>query len=193
MFRMILAASAGALALGIAAPADAQYTSNAYPYGGYVYPYGLGYQTYPYRGQVYTGGDYRAGTWGYNPYAYGQGYAGANYRPDAYGPYGLTYDVAARQCTAAVEGRLETRTKLPKVVAALVGADGGRVVRVTDTIPRSNEIRVKGLASSNSYGPFGMGAYGVLGYSQANVADLEFRCDVNARGAVTDVDIRRRD
>jgi hypothetical protein len=44
----------------------------------------------------------------------------------------------------------------------------------------------------NNYGPYGYGAYGVLGYSYANASDLQWRCDVDYRGYVRDVDIRRR-
>ena len=58
-------------------------------------------------------------------------------------------------------------------------------------------MRVRGLASSgryayNSYGPYGVGAYGGLGYGYANQADLSFRCDVDYRGYVRNVDINRR-
>jgi hypothetical protein len=56
---------------------------------------------------------------------------------------------------------------------------------------------VRGLASSgryayNGYGPYGVGAYGALGYGYANAADLSFKCDVDFRGYVRDVDIYRR-
>ena len=73
-----------------------------------------------------------------------------------------------------------------------------RVVSVTQVSPRSNGmVRVRGLASSgryayNGYGPYGVGAYGALGYSYANAADLRFRCDVGPNGAVYNVSINRR-
>lgn len=58
-------------------------------------------------------------------------------------------------------------------------------------------MRITGLASSgrtayNNYGPYGVGAYGSLGYGYNAAADLQFRCDVDSRGYVRDVDIRRR-
>jgi hypothetical protein len=42
----------------------------------------------------------------------------------------------------------------------------------------------------NGYGAYGVGAYGALGY--AYQPDLRFRCDVDYRGYVRDVDIDRR-
>lgn len=44
----------------------------------------------------------------------------------------------------------------------------------------------------NGYGPYGVGAYGALGYNAYGGADLSFRCDVDYRGFVRDVDINRR-
>jgi hypothetical protein len=72
------------------------------------------------------------------------------------------------------------------------------VVGVTRVDPRSNgTVRVRGLASSgryayNNYGPYGVGAYGAVGYNYANAADLSFRCDVAPNGAVYSVSINRR-
>jgi hypothetical protein len=56
---------------------------------------------------------------------------------------------------------------------------------------------VRGIASSgryayNNYGPYGVGAYGAMGYNYANSADLSFRCDVAPNGAVYSVSINRR-
>jgi hypothetical protein len=58
-------------------------------------------------------------------------------------------------------------------------------------------MRVTGLASSgryasNNYGAYGVGAYGALGYGYNQAADLTFRCNVDARGYVRDVDLSRR-
>jgi hypothetical protein len=44
----------------------------------------------------------------------------------------------------------------------------------------------------NNYGPYGVGAYGALGYGYNNAADLSFRCDVAPNGAIYNVDINRR-
>ena len=56
---------------------------------------------------------------------------------------------------------------------------------------------IRGLASSgrharNVYGPYGAGAYGALGYGYNASADLSWRCDVDYRGDVRNVDINRR-
>ena len=161
--RKLLAGAAGLAALGAAAPAAAQY----YAYPGYSYgaPYGNAY--------------------GYNSYGYNS-YANTN--------------LAAQQCSAAVQNRLYNRTSIGGILGAVLGANvpAGRVLSITQAAPRSNGlIRVRGLASSgrmayNGYGPYGVGAYGALGYNYANAADLSFRCDVDYRGYVRDVSITRR-
>ena len=121
-----------------------------------------------------------AAQYGYGYNAYGYGYANTN--------------VAVNQCTAAVQNRLYTRTGLAGVLGSLVGAYGTspRVVSITRVTPNRNYVRVRGLASSGraAYGPYGYGAHGALGY--AYMPDLRFRCDVDYRGFVRDVDINRR-
>jgi hypothetical protein len=113
--------------------------------------------------------------------------------------YGVDTGVAASQCTAAVQNRLYNRTSIGGILGAFLGANTtGRVLSVTQVTPRGNGmVRVRGLASSgryayNDYGPYGVGAYGALGYGYANAADLSFRCDVDYRGYVRYVDINRR-
>jgi hypothetical protein len=73
----------------------------------------------------------------------------------------------------------------------------GQVVGITSTTPTRSGMRIRGIATSgryayNSYGPYGMGAYGALGYGTNASADLSWRCDVDYRGYVRDVDINRR-
>jgi hypothetical protein len=113
----------------------------------------------------------------------------------------MNTSTAVNQCNAAVQSRLYNRTSLGDILGSLVGlptSSYGRVLSVTQVTPRSNgTIRVRGLASSgryayNGYGPYGVGAYGALGYNYANAADLSFKCDVDFRGYVRDVDINRR-
>lgn len=129
--------------------------------------------------------------------------AAAQYYPygySGYGAYGVNANVAARQCTAAVQNRLYNRTSLAEIIGSLVGIPSGnygRVLSITSSRPTRNGLRVRGLASSgrmayNGYGPYGVGAYGALGYGYANAADLSFRCDVDYLGYVRDVDINRR-
>jgi hypothetical protein len=124
----------------------------------------------------------------YNQYSYAQPYSYMN------------TNVAASQCTAAVQSRLYNRASIGGILGVLLGANtpSGRVLSITQVSPRSNGlIRVRGLASSgryayNGYGPYGVGAYGALGYNYANAADLSFRCDVAPNGAVYRVNINRR-
>ncbi len=100
------------------------------------------------------------------------------------------------------ESAFDNRTiALGSILGSLVGLSTnsyGRVVSITRQYPRSNgHVRVRGVASSgryayNGYGPYGVGAYGALGYNYAAAADLSFKCDVDYRGYVRDVDINRR-
>jgi hypothetical protein len=128
------------------------------------------------------------------PYRYAQSYGYAQ-------PYGyMNTSVATSQCTAAGQNRLYNRTRVGGILGVLLGANtpSGRVLSVTQVNQRSNGLlRVRGLASSgryayNGYGPYGVGAYGALGYNYANAADLSFRCDVAPNGAVYSVSINRR-
>jgi hypothetical protein len=119
-----------------------------------------------------------------------------------YYPYGYAYGynanvtaVAAQQCTAAVQNRLYRRTGLSGIDGAMFGVNtnNARVLSVTRVIPRADSVRVRGLATSGrmaGYGPYGVGAYGGLAYSYQ--PDLSFRCDVDYRGYVRNVDIYRR-
>jgi hypothetical protein len=165
LMTKLMAGSVGFAAIAAAAPAAAQY----YPYG-----YSNGYS---------------------NPYAYSNPYT------PAYGAYGQSTSVATNQCTAAVQSRLYNRTSLGSILGSLIGLPTnsyGRVVSITQAYPRSGGgFTIRGLASSgrmasNVYGPYGVGAYGSLGYGYANTADLSFKCNVDYRGYVRDVDINRR-
>ena len=128
-----------------------------------------------------------------NPYAYGSQY-GSQY---AYGGYGVNTNVAAQQCTAAVQNRLMNRRSIGGILGAFLGANtasNARIVSITQATPTRTGVRVRGLASSgryayNSYGQYGVGAYGALGYGQP---DLSFKCDVDYSGRVRNIDIHRR-
>jgi len=126
----------------------------------------------------------------YYPYNNGYGY-------NAYGYNANATQMAASRCTSAVQARLNNRGSTG-ILGSLFGLNtrtSGRVLSVTRVDPRQSTVRVTGLASSgrmayNNYGPYGIGAYGSVGY--AYQPDLTFRCSVDYRGYVRDVDIFRR-
>jgi hypothetical protein len=118
-------------------------------------------------------------------------------------PYGYAYgynnnavNMAAQRCAAAVQSRLHTRRNAGGLLGAILGVNtvtSGRVLNVTQVTPRRNNVIVRGLASSGrnmGYGPYGYGAYGAVGY--AYQPDLTFRCSVDYRGYIRDVDVNRR-
>ena len=134
-----------------------------------------------------------ANPYGYSPYGYSQ-YGYAN-------PYANNVtQVAAQRCSMAVQQRLSSRgsTGIAGIISSLFGVrtaptTQGRVLSITQVDPDRTRIQVRGLASSGmnqGYGPYGVGAYGAYGY--AYQPDLRFRCDVDYRGYVRDVDIDRR-
>lgn len=128
-----------------------------------------------YYSSPYYGSQYGYRTYS-NPYGYSQ--YGSQY---GYSPYAMNTSAATSQCTAAVQQRLYSRNGLAGILGSLVGAYGttGRVIGVTRVTPNQSGVRVRGVASSGRYG----------GY---NAADLSFKCDVDYRGFVRDVDISRR-
>jgi hypothetical protein len=112
------------------------------------------------------------------PYGYNNGYA---------------TNMAAERCAAAVQNRLSYRNS-GGIFGAILGANNanGRVLSVTRVDPNRNSVRVRGIATSGrvAYNRYGVGAYGMLGSNYA--PDLSFKCDVDYRGYVRDVDINRR-
>ena len=116
-----------------------------------------------------------------------------------YPSYGYGYNnnvtaVAAQRCQAAVQNRLSHRSNTGLLGAILGTSTTGQVIGVTQVTPRRNTVRVRGVASSGrmAYNPYGVGYYGTLGANYAMQPDLTFRCDVDYRGYVRDVDINRR-
>ena len=128
----------------------------------------------------------------YPGYGYGYGNPGYGY---GYNPGANITQVAASQCTAAVQARLNNRRSIESLIGSLLGAhSSARVLNVTSVNPSSTRVRVRGLASSGrmAYNPYGYGYYGALGAQYAGAADLSFRCDVDYSGRVRDIDINRR-
>ena len=122
--------------------------------------------------------------------------AAAQYYPNygyGYNSYNTT-QAAASRCTAAVQARLNNRGSTG-ILGALFGLNtgfNGRVLNVSQVTPRRNTVRVTGYATSGryAYNRYGYGAYGTLGANYT--PDLRYRCDVDYRGYVRDVDIMRR-
>jgi hypothetical protein len=128
--------------------------------------------------------------------------------------YGINPQAAVQQCSAAVQNRLARSNAGYNPYGGYNGygyASGynnaysnARVLQVTRVEPRSNTtMRVRGLASSGTaaaYSPYGnnggYGGYGGYagygGYNTAAAADLTFKCDVDYRGYIRDIDIDRR-
>jgi len=122
--------------------------------------------------------------------------ASAQYYGQGYGYGHNSAQVAAQQCTAAVQNRLSYRTS-GNIISQLFGVNtntAGRVLSVTQVTPRNRNVRVRGLATSGrmAYSPYGSGYYGMLGSNYAYRPDLSFSCTVDYRGYVRDVDINRR-
>lgn len=122
----------------------------------------------------------------YYGYAQPRGY-GYNYRTSG-------TNMAVQQCSAAVQSRLNVRGT-SGILGAIFGVNtgyNGRVLSVTRVNPNRNSVTVRGLATSGrmAYNPYGYGAYGAYGSSYQ--PDLSYKCTVDYRGYVRDVDINRR-
>ena len=171
--------------VGASAPAAAQY------YPGSNYPGNV-------VGQILQSvvNPYGSNPYGYNQYGYNQ-----------YG-YGMNQQTAVNQCTAAVQQRLQYNSGYGynPGYGYNRGYSNAHVLGITRVEQRSRStLRVRGVATSGMVGPYypgdayngyngyGYGSYGAYGgYGNAQPADLSFRCDVDYRGYVRDVDIDRR-
>ena len=173
----LLAAAAAAIG---AAPAAAQY--NPYPnQPGYNYPAYPG-QAYP---QPYPG----YGQPGYGQPAYGQGYAqnpvGAIIDQLLGNRYNVTDRQAVSRCASAVMAQASAQYGNGYNPGYNRGYSNMRVTAITDVQRRNNGLRVSGLLGSGYGGQYG---YQNRGYGGG---DLSFRCNVDYRGAVTGIRIRR--
>ena len=166
--KFVIAGGVAAAALMSAAPAAAQY-----------YPgYGYGNQGGNVIGQVLNqvlGGGYGG---------YGGGYG-----------QGMNQQAAVNQCAAAVQQRLSGGYGAGYAPYGGYGAygnaygqSGARVLGISRVEPRSNGgLTVRGVASSGMNAGY---AYGYNGQAQGQV-DLTWKCKVDYRGFVSDVDINR--
>ena len=95
-----------------------------------------------------------------------------------YGNYGGNDRFAVSQCSRAVSARLGGGYG----GYGYNNYGGGRVLAITSVERRSRGLRVRGVASSGSRG---------YGYNSGG-ADLTFKCNVDYRGRITDIDLDRR-
>jgi hypothetical protein len=108
--------------------------------------------------------------------------AAASYNPAS--PVGAQAQLAAQQCSAAVEARLKTRDYGAVSEPGTVG-----VVTVTRADAEKRFVRVRGTATSGV--PSVIGAVGTLAAAQAPTADLTFKCRIDYRGRILELDIDR--
>ena len=95
-----------------------------------------------------------------------------------YNGYGANGQVGVNQCAAAVQQRLGGGY-------GNNGYGGGRVLGISRVEPRNNGgLTVRGVATSGRYAGYGYGS------SQGQV-DLTWKCRVDYRGYVSDIDINR--
>jgi hypothetical protein len=191
--------TAAAVIGGIAAPAVAQ---TAYPYPQQQpYPQPApgqpGYGYYPQQGYGQPG--YGQQGYGYNQ----QDGLGAIIGQLLGNRYNATDRTAVQQCAGAAMTQASAEYRPPYGNA--YGYNNGsygygqgynpsammRVTAITDVQRRQSGLRVSGLIDSRGgYAPHGQ-AYGYQDQGYAATGDLSFRCNVDYRGAVTDVRVRR--
>jgi hypothetical protein len=191
MFKLLAAAAAVA---GVAAPVAAQV-----PYGyPQTYPPTAYPQTYP--GQAYP-----------NQYGYANQYGYPNQGTSVIGQvidqllgnrYSVTDRTAVSQCANAAMIQAQAQYRgysygrgygqqgygYQQGYQQGFAAPAMRVTAITDVQRRSSGLRVKGLMSSGYAGNYG----NQYGYNQGQnyaAGDLTFRCNVDYRGAVTNVRI----
>ena len=193
VFKLFAGAAGIAAVAGFAAPAAAQ----NYPYPQQTYPQ----QGYPVQGYPQQGYQQQGGIMGVINQLLGNRYTA----PDR---------TAVSQCAAAAQAQASQQYR-PAYGQYNQGyqnqqgynpyASQSRVTAITNVERRNNGLRVSGLMSSGmvqAYGQQGYNqgynpGYGQQGYANqayANVnatSDLTFRCNVDYRGAVTNVRVSR--
>jgi hypothetical protein len=110
------------------------------------------------------------------------GAAPATAQYNAASPVGAQAQLAAQQCSAAVEAELKTRD-----YGAVSAPGTAGVLTVTRADAEKKFVRVRGTATS---GVPAIGAVGALAAAQAP-ADLTFKCRIDYRGRVLELDIDR--
>jgi hypothetical protein len=202
MFTKLLTATA--VIGGLAAPAMAQ---TPYPYG-----YPQQQPAYPQPAPGQPGYGYYQPQQGYQQ-GYGQqgyGYQDQNGLGAIIGQllgnrYNVSDRTAVQQCASAAMSQANAQYRQPYGNAYGYNNNRGygqgynqgyganmRVTAITNVERRQSGLRVSGLIDSRggSYPPYGQ-AYGYQNQGYAATGDLSFRCNVDYRGAVSQVRIRR--
>ena len=99
-------------------------------------------------------------------------------------PVGAQAQLAAQQCSAAVESELKTRD-----YAAVSAPGTARVLTVTRADAEKRFVRVRGTATTGV--PAIVSSVGTLAAAQAPTADLTFKCRIDYRGRILELDIDR--
>ena len=173
-FTKVLAGGAGLAALVSAAPAAAQY----YPQPGYGYSNNVVGQVL---GQIL------------NPYG------GANYNN-----YGGNDRVLVDRCAGAVSQRINAQYGGYQQYGQPYGYGqqpygynnqgygSARVLGITRVERRNNGLRVRGVATAGGGYGYGYGNPYGGGYNQYNQSgEFTFKCNVDYRGRITDIDLDR--
>jgi hypothetical protein len=197
MNRFMKLCTAAAVIGGVAAPAAAQYPYPQQPYPQPVpqpAPGQPGYGYYPQQGYPQQG-------YGQQPYGgYSNDPIGQIVNQRLGNRYNVTDRTAVRQCASAAVQQASAQYRQPYGNAYGYNNNRGynqdypammRVTAITNVERRRNGLRVSGLLDSRSgYPPHGQ-AYGYQNQGYAATGDLSFRCNVDYRGAVTNLRVRR--
>jgi hypothetical protein len=166
------------------------------------YPYGYPQQSYPqqaygYQQQAYPQQSYGYQQQGYSQqtYGYGQGYAQNPVGQIIDSLLGNRYNVTDRQAVSqcASAAMTQAAARYGNGYNRGYGNNGYngalRVTSITDVQRRNDGLRVSGIMSPGYGGQY----ENTYGYQNRNVAaaNLSFRCNVDYRGAVTNVRIGR--
>jgi hypothetical protein len=186
---------------GLSAPVAAQYA----PYPGQpvtTYP-GYPAQTYPgYAQPGYPQTGYPQTGYGQPGYGYNQGYSQNPVQQIIDGLLGNRYTVTDRQAVSQCASAAMTQAQAQYRGYNAYGGNQGyagqhgfaapamRVTSITDVQRRKSGLRVKGLLGSGYAGQYGQYGQQNRNYAQG---DLSFRCNVDYRGAVTDIRIGRNE
>ena len=99
---------------------------------------------------------------------------------------GTQAQLAAKQCATAVEARLKGGD-----YGALSVPDTARVLTVTRADATKRFVRVRGTATSGV--PAIAGTVGAVAAAESPPADLTFKCRIDYRGRILEIDIDRID